>query len=86
VTFLGSKIISNILFSNAQNVFYSLIVVPLRAMGYEKVDEWLHSFLALGLDGVSGQLQSPATLPPGSATGTHRLGSWMGPRVGPDVV
>jgi len=59
------------LFPNAQNVFYSLIVVPLRSMGYEKVDEWLHSFLTLGLDGVSVQLQSPATLPPGRATGTH---------------
>jgi hypothetical protein len=42
----------------------------------------IHIFLTLAL----GQLNAPATLPPGEkAPSTHWIGSWMGLRTGLDV-
>jgi hypothetical protein len=39
--------------------------VPVHVMRvYERVEVYLHAFLTLALDRVSGQLQTPATLPP----------------------
>jgi hypothetical protein len=39
--------------------------------------------LTSALDGVGDQRHAPATLSPGRA-GTHCIGSWVGPRAGPD--
>ena len=40
--------------------------------------------LTSALDGVSGQHQAPAGLPPGERPGTHYTGDWVGPRAGLD--
>ena len=34
--------------------------------------------------GVGGQHHTPAALPPGKRSGTHRIGGWVGPRAGLD--
>jgi hypothetical protein len=33
---------------------------------------------------VSGQIYTPAALPPGERPGTHYIGGWVGPRAGLD--
>jgi hypothetical protein len=35
---------------------------------------------------VSGQLHTPAALPPGKEPDTHRIGGWVGPRAILDAV
>jgi hypothetical protein len=35
---------------------------------------------------VSGQHQAPATLPTGTNPVTHKIGDWVGPRAGLDVL
>ena len=40
--------------------------------------------LTSALDGVGGQRQALATLPPAKRPGTHCIGGWLGPRAGVD--
>jgi len=40
--------------------------------------------LTSAIDGVSGQRQAQADLPPGKAPGTHRGVGWVSPRTGLD--
>jgi len=39
--------------------------------------------LTSALEGVSGQRNTPAVLPPGKGSGTYCIGGWGGPGVGP---
>jgi hypothetical protein len=63
-------------------------VVAVHAMkAYGRVEEKLHSFLNLGNDGVNGQLQAPAVLPPGKMPPLVIVHEdcRMGTRTGPDA-
>jgi hypothetical protein len=40
--------------------------------------------LTLTVDGVGGQRNTPAALPPGKRPGSHYKGGWVGPRAGLD--
>jgi hypothetical protein len=49
------------------------------------VEVQLYSFFNLGARwGVDGQRHAQAALPPGKRAGTHRIGGWVGHRVGPN--
>jgi hypothetical protein len=45
---------------------------------------WSRNIALRALDGVGGQRQAPAALPPGNRTGKYGIGGWVGPRAGLD--
>jgi hypothetical protein len=54
---------------------------------YWGVEVYLHAFLITALDGGELSASRPVSLNPRErAPGTHRIGGWVGPRAGLNVV
>jgi len=59
---------------------------PCPGRRMNRVEESLHSFVTSRIDGFSGHLHTPATLPPGRNRITHWIRGWLGSGVGLDVL
>ena len=81
-----SKLCAHCYKQDSKNQFLLLTIKMVKVtLGKAKnAHRWSRNIALGGLNGVRGQHQAPAALPPGNKNGNYGIGGWMGPRAGLD--